>query len=159
MESYYYDSSIFGNALNESFDESASCQRILDPAEIGWMVSICSELIAAETTFGEYVSQFEITCASAGVVLNLVEVAAIAPVAKKHNAHKKALANIGFSGVDWKHLMAALSVPCRFLVTTDQDFFDPANKAKKGGKGQRVSKYFSTNFSLSVVLPSAVPQA
>lgn len=158
MTSYYYDSSVFGNALNESFEEYSHCRRILDPSKITWIVSVCSELIAAETTFGESVAQFEVACASEGVLLNLVSVGAIAPIAKKNKAHKKPLETLGFSGVDWRHAMAALAAPCVFLATTDQDFFDPANKAGKGKAGRRVSKYLSNNLGLGVVLPSGVPQ-
>jgi hypothetical protein len=51
--------------------------------------------------------------------------------------------------------MAAVGAGCEEVVTTDEDFFDPANKVNAGGakKGRRVAEYIKKHFVIRVVHP------
>lgn len=156
MSNYYYDSCVFGNALNPTWNEHLDCQRITDAGAITWRVCICTELTLCEVTFGDFVEQFLVQCGLHGVDVYDVPKFGIKRVAKKFVQHKAALHNYGFCGRDWKHLCAALVIPCDYLVSTDEDFFDPANKRVKNGSGNRVERYIRRHCAVTVRKPSAV---
>lgn len=153
---YYYDSCVFCNALNSAFSEHEDCLRITTPSKIGWGVSICPDLINSETTIGEFVATFEVECALNGISLQCVTAGDVSSEARKLVRHKKPLSALGLRNLDWKHAVAAVTLPCKYFVSTDQDFRDPVNKAVSNGKGMRVKKYLSRELGIEVVWPSEV---
>lgn len=155
---YYYDSCVFCNALNPTFSEHMDCLRITTPSEIGWGISICPDLINSETTIGEFIAAFEIDCALNGISLLCVSASDVSSQAKKLVRHKKSLSAFGLQSLDWKHAVAASILPCKYFVSTDQDFRDPANKAVSNGTGGRVKKYLARELDVEVVWPSEVAQ-
>ena len=156
VESAYYDTCIFLYSLNHQLAEHDMCQHLVDPGRITWTVSFSPELSKAEATIGEYLERFEIECARQGVDLRPMPTATGAAAAKKHLALKKTLNKYGFSGKDWRHLMAAVAAKVQVLVTVDKDYWDPRNKAQPhaGARLERVKNTIESSLPIEVRLPS-----
>jgi hypothetical protein len=156
VDNRYYDSCLFGNATNPSHADYAGCVRATTVEDITWGVSCCPDVISAEfPSVSEFVDQFLVYCSLNGIVAMQISLAECKQAAKKNRSHKKPLVQLGFDGHDWNHLMAAVFADCNEIRTTDEDFFDPANKAARGSarKATRVSDYISDKFGIEVLRP------
>lgn len=156
MDTYYYDSCVFGNSLNPQHAEYLHCRRITDPSNIGWEVAIFRDLIVSETTFGELIDEFEVQCALNGIVIRIISAAEERKSARRVRQHKRPLSSLGLVQRDWRHVCAALCALVKVFVTTDPDFVDPSNKRVRDGACMRVARYLSDNLGIIVELPSAV---
>ncbi len=155
MPAYYYDSCIFGGSLNPTAPEHNHCVRISAPVNISWGVCLYQDLVEAESTYGEYVRYFVVQCAQQGVELHLRNASDASNGAKTNRKHKRPLAALGLSSNDWRHLAAALSLPCSQLVSIDQDFRDPKAKAANTRK-EPVKDYLEAHLAIRVVWPSEI---
>jgi hypothetical protein len=154
-ESAYYDSCVFIRSCDVRSPDCAACQALLDPAQIAWRVAL-SDLCAAESMMKEYVEQFEIQCISLGLEFTHVTMAEIQVAAKTRTALKKRLSNLGCAGRDWKHIMAAVAAAVEVIVTTDNDFSNPKDKARRGKSGTApVEALLRSELSLVVLSPTA----
>jgi hypothetical protein len=152
----HYDSCVFGNASNATHAHHEGCLRSTSVEHIDWPVSLCTELVFAELPSAEeYVKNFLVYCVVSGVLVLDCALSDCKQEAKRRRAHKKPLTQLGFQGHDWNHLMAASHNVAVQILTTDQDFFDPANKALAPGSrmGHRVKDYISDNFGIEVAFP------
>jgi hypothetical protein len=156
VESAYYDTCVFLESLNTDHPECDACCRLLDPQHVRWKISICRELIDAESTIREFLDRFEIICAANGVTLSNVPVASARSLGRDHKNLKRSLRQLGLEKNDWTHLMAAIAASAQCLCTTDPDFLDPANKrtprARK--KQTRVRDAIEGDLDLDILLPS-----
>ena len=156
MTSNYYDSCIFGNATNPAHSDYDGCVRATDVGRINRCVALCPDIISAELpSVAEFVEEFLVYCELNGVATLVLALSDAKAAARSHRAHKKILEEYGFQGQDWNHLMAAAHADSDVILTTDEDFFDPRNKASRGAarKQSRVSKYIFDNFGISVRRP------
>jgi hypothetical protein len=89
-----------------------------------------------------------------------VDVLVVGAKAEQRNwrAEKKALSQLGFQSRDWTHLMAALHSAADVLISTDDDFWDPANKRNRGAakKGIQVKRLIESGMNIRILLPSEV---
>jgi len=101
------------------------------------------------------IDAFFLDCALAGVTIVDVSLASAKSTGKRHRNLKKPLSQLGLQGDDWNHLMSCVAGGAGDLWSTDEDFFDPANKAIRGAakRGFRVSKFISSNLGVTVSYP------
>ena len=150
MKTRYYDSCVFGNALNCTHQSHLGCVNVTTVSLINWHLACCTELTAAELpSVNEFLSALIVACASNGISFLEVSLQEAKQAAKKNRASQKAFRQLGFDGHDWNHLMAAVHINAVEILTTDNDFIDPANKAS-GGAGRRVSDSIRENFGITV---------
>ena len=152
----YYDSCIFGNSLNPAHPDHEGCCLVTSVNNIEWSVGFCEELVCAELpSCVEFLASFFSYCTSSGIKVVTSELSRGKEVAKKYRAQKKALEVLGFRGNDWNHLMIAVGCDAEEILTTDEDFFDPANKAVSAKKPKkRVQSYIEKEFDILVVRPA-----
>jgi predicted nucleic acid-binding protein len=160
-QSAYYDSCIFLNAQNTSHRDHQECLAITTPANIQWIVWVCAELVAAETTAGELVSAFEINCAVNGVLVVHATLAAASVLAKKYKNQKMKLRKLQLQDQDFMHLMCAVHSSAEVLTTVDPDFWDAANKRNPGSKKllTGTKKYIESEFPIEIVSPAELLRA
>lgn len=156
MANKYYDACLFGNALNSSHASYDGCVRFVTVDSIDWEIACCPEIVLSEfPSIREFFEQFFVYCALSGIVYRHVTLAEAKATSKIHRAHKRPLSILGFQGNDWNHLMAAVGEKCGEIITTDEDFFDPLNKANPGAskKSKVVATYIKNKFKIIVVMP------
>lgn len=152
----YYDSCIFGNALNGAHPLSENCSAAVTASAIAWVVVLSREVSIGEMpSIEKAIDAFFIDCALAGVTIVDVSLASSKASGKLYRNHKKSLSLLGFQGDDWNHLMSCVSAGASQIWSTDEDFFDPANKSKRGTAKRmfRVSKFISSNLGINVSYP------
>ena len=149
------------NAQNPTHREQAACLSITTPQNIRWIVWICSELIAAETTAGELVSAFEINCATNGIIVAHANAGPASGLAKKYKNEKIKLRRLQLKDRDFLHLMCAVGSKAAALTTVDADFWDARNKSNpRANKLQTgTKKAIESAFPIAVVSPAELLKA
>lgn len=154
--SAYYDSCIFLNALNSTHREHESCLAITTPSRISWIVWICVELIAAETTAVELANAFEVNCALEGKIVVHANLSEGRSFGARYKNEKRRLKDLQLKDRDFWHLMCAVAAHAEVLSTVDSDFWDATNKRTPGAKkllsGTR--KLIEKTFPIRILLPS-----
>ena len=145
MTRVYYDSCIFLHALNPENLEHHACNLVLDRTRISWVVCCSSELSISETNERDFIGYLLLEWATYGIDVVDVPFALAQREAQNHLQQKRALRLLGFTGRDFKHLMAAVTARAEMVCTADADFIDPKNKA--GAKGLKVKAYIEANFA------------
>jgi len=146
--------------MNEGVEWCTDCKKIVDVESIKWGVSICSEAICAECPgLTEYIEQFEINCVRSDVDITTVSLSEARATGKSYVALKKQLNQLSFSGYDWHHLCAAISSKVTAIVSVDEDFFDPANKANPRArkKSDKVKRLIESNTEILIIKPNLCP--
>lgn len=156
---YYYDTCIFLHGSNADSGSHEHCVRILNFMNIDWTVAFSRDITLSEAPIEELINQFEIGCAMNGVVYATPTLEDAKRSARSKVQEKRQLRQLGFQGADWNHLCAADSVSARALVSDDEDFIDPANKANPGSKRKlsRVKEFIEDRFSIRVLLSHSCP--
>lgn len=152
----YYDSCIFIQAFNKNHPEGEHCAIITTPDNIHWDVCICSRLICSETTGEELLEQFQVACASLGIIVCDIDLESTDVFQKKHQPLKRTLSKKAFGQRDWRHLMCAVCRGAKYLCSVDPDFWDPANKSAPKAKKKKVEikKLIEKSLPIAIVLPS-----
>ena len=160
-DSAYYDSCIFLNAQNTTHREHLSCLAITTPSKIRWVVWICHELIAAETTAIELVNAFEISCALEGVLVAHSRLDEAKSLASKRKQEKRRLMNLQLKNRDFMHLMCAVTSKAETLTSVDLDFWDAANKRNSNARRllDGTKRAIEQCFPVAVMLPSELIDA
>jgi hypothetical protein len=153
--STYYDSCIFLNAHNKTHRQHHACAAITAPENVTWLVWICRELIASETTAIELVNAFEVGCALAGVIVAHSHLVGARALAAKHKSHKQQLKKLQLKDRDFTHLMCAVSSGAEALATVDPDFWDATNKRNPGAKKLRdgTKRVIEAAFPIRIMSP------
>lgn len=151
----YYDTCVFGNSLNASHADYAGCCFVLSMNNINWISAFSSELSEAENpSCGEAIRAFILEAALNGLNFIEVKLASAKSAAKGRSSQKKHLELLGFSGMDWNHLCGAIHSGSDKIFSTDDDFFDPSNKANRRAKPRsRVADYIKSEFGIAVERP------
>lgn len=159
MSYHYYDTCIFELSVNLMDRNYSHCSFITDCSNIVWDVCTCPDIIASEASIDELLLAFEIECARNGVNYLKISLDDAKAAGRQCAAEKRQLRQFGFSGNDWFHLCAAKAVPSAALVTCDEDFFDPSNKACRGAKKlkSRVKQFIKDRFAIVVIKPDRCP--
>lgn len=152
----YYDSCVFLQAHNATHAEHVYCASITSPENISWEVCICSELIMSETTIEELLQQFQVSCATYGIVIRDMGANQSSQVKKQYASTKRTLSQMGLKQRDWLHLGCALFHDAKFFCSVDLDFWDSTNKAnpKSNKKKTGTKRAIESALPLEVVLPS-----
>lgn len=156
MISKYYDSCVFGNAINSGNSDYIGCVRATEVERIEWTVCASPDLVLAEfPSIREFFEAFFVYCQINGVEFMHVTLAQAKASAKTHRVHKRQLEVFGFQGRDWNHLMAAKHSGSTHILSTDEDFFDPANKTNRRAarRGNRVAQYIADHLRIQVERP------
>lgn len=152
----YYDTCVFGNSLNVTHGDHEGCSFVLSKENVKWVVAFSRDLSAAENpSCVSAIDAFMLEAAFSG--LNFIEVALAEAksAAKGRAAQKKFLLQLGFGGADWNHLCGAIHSNSEVILSTDDDFFDPSNKAGRRARPlSRVADYISENLGIEVRRPS-----
>lgn len=152
----FYDTNIFLLAINTADPDNKACHALLDIDTVTWRI-ILSAITRGEATLHEYLDQLEQRCALQGVEWVEVPQSAIAATIKQHKTLSAKLKQAGMQSVDIKQVFAAVAGDATLLITRDQDFLDPKDKARPGKKtrGNAVSKLLAGELDLEVLFPKA----
>lgn len=152
----YYDTCVFEHSVNACCKDYASCLKILNPEIVTWDVCFSRYVTLSESSISELLNSIEVELTRNGITVIDVPEASVKRCQKPMRKHKKALRLMGFCGADWLHLCAASSVCVDKLVSSDEDFFDPWNKAhpSAGKKRSGVRRYIEDQVHVTVARPA-----